>query len=161
MEKETKMALIIGTAAITTTAVISAMAGCNLDTLIQVEIPPVVAETVTDDAEDTKITLEAAQYVRSDWIDFVERVTLSLDNAIYQGQETRATIEAIIDTGMEHVGVATSTLPYGGLITSMLGFGTGLFLRRPGDKKRAIAAVDEAFASGLAGNTTESDDDNG
>ena len=122
------------------------LSACQLQDMIKFEVPEKVQAAI--DTED-RVPVSKSDQVWEDWQVFVERQNKRLAEAIGSAQEQLAIIESLTETGISLGQDAASTLPGGALISSGLALMGGLFLKRPGDKKREKEQTDASFDAGL------------
>jgi len=119
---------------------------CQLQDMIKFEVPPKVAESIEVEG---RVPVSKSEEVWQDWSDFVEKQNKRLEAAIGSASERLAIIESLTETGISLGQDAASTLPGGALISSGLALMGGLFLKRPGDKKREKEQTDASYEAGL------------
>ncbi len=145
MQQNRKAAIFI-TAALFSLLLTSALTACQVEDLIKVKVPPRVAEVIqTDD----KISVSDSSAAWADWQAWVERESKKFADQIERSQEVAGVIRGLTETGLQIGQEAASTLPGGVFLTSGLALLGGLFLKRPGDKKKEEAIESDAFNRGL------------
>jgi len=87
--------------------------------------------------------------VWSEWIAWVDRQSARLEAEIGQAQERAAVIRSLTEMGISVGQDAASTLPGGALISTGLALMGGLFLKRPGDRKREQLEKEASYNAGL------------
>jgi len=144
--KENKRAALTISALVGFLLISATLHACQLQDIIKFEVPPEVAESIQ--VED-RVAVSKSDQVWQDWSDFVTKQNKRLEAAIGSASERLAIIESLTETGINLGQDAASTLPGGALISSGLALMGGLFLKRPGDKKREQQQTDASYDEGL------------
>jgi len=124
------------------TLVISVASGCQLEDLVQFDTPRDVQSAI--DVEET-VPVSQADIVWEEWQAYVQRNTSRLQIEIEGGRERAAVLLSFVDMGIAAASGPISTLPGGAFMVGGLSLLTGLFIKRPGDKKREQAAIQAAI----------------
>ena len=124
--------------------------GCDLRSLVQVDVPKPVLEAVAPEDLEGGITLAEADRVWADWIAYVESNSKRFTDAVEDANERYSVIASVVDLGVGVVGETAQTFPFGAVIVSALGLATGLFLKRPGEDKRVAIEKEDSYNAGLA-----------
>ena len=125
------------------TAVLQA---CQLQDLVKVDVPPAVVDAIQT---EKRVSVADSMDVWHEWIAWVDRQSDRLEASIGEGQERAAIIESLTDMGIQLGSDAANTLPGGALISSGIALMGGLFLKRPGDKKREEVEKQASYQAGL------------
>ena len=131
-----------------TMLVVAAAAGCQLEDLVRFKTPDGVQTAI---AVDASVPVSKADQVWSDWERFVEVNTERLQTEITNGRERAAVLMSIVDTGIAAASGPISTLPGGAVAVGAMSLLTGLFLKRPGDRKREAEAIAKAVDDATKG----------
>ena len=124
----------------------SVLSACQISDLIHVDVPKGVATAI--DSEPS-ISVSDSSAAWDDWQAYVERESRRFADEIDRGQEFAGVIRSLTDTGLSIGQDAASTLPGGAIIGSGLALLGGLFLKRPGDKRREAVEKDVSYREGL------------
>lgn len=124
----------------------SVLQACQLQDLVKVDVPPAVAEAIQ--TEDRVSVTDSAD-VWEEWVAWVDRQSERLKASIGEGQERAAVIESLTSMGIQLGQDAAGTLPGGALISTGLALMGGLFLKRPGDRKREQLEKEASYQAGL------------
>jgi hypothetical protein len=119
---------------------------CQLQDLIKIDVPPAVAEAVQT---EERVSVADSGEVWEEWVAWVDRQSDRLQASIGEGQERLAMVESLTSMGISLGQDAASTLPGGALISTGLALMGGLFLKRPGDKKREQMEKEASYRAGL------------
>lgn len=133
-------------AAISALAITSILSACQVQDLVRVDVPAGVQEAIE---VEPRISLAESGLAWEEWAAWVERNSARFSDEIDAGEETAGLIASLTATGLSLGQDAASTLPGGALISTGLALMGGLFLKRPGDKRREAAERDESFQAGL------------
>lgn len=133
-------------AAISALAITSILSACQVQDLVRVDVPAGVQEAIE---VEPRISLAESGPAWEEWAAWVERNSARFSDEIDAGEETAGLIASLTATGLSLGQDAASTLPGGALISTGLALMGGLFLKRPGDKRREAAERDESFQAGL------------
>lgn len=123
--------------------VVATANGCQLQDMIKFDTPADVQSAIGVEAT---VPVSRADYVWEEWRAYVEKNTARLEAEIANGRERAEVLISLIDTGMAAASGPLSTLPGGAIAVSAMTLMTGLFMRRPGDRKREAEAVAKAVA---------------
>tara|TARA_R100000654_G_scaffold591_1_gene2354 strand:+ start:4525 stop:4995 length:471 start_codon:yes stop_codon:yes gene_type:complete len=127
---------------------VSALQGCDLKTLVDVNVPPEARAALKIPA-DQKVTYAEAGAVFGQWEQYVQRVTADLSEGIAGAEERYALLQSVADTGLNALSDEVSSFPGGALLVGALGGLGGLFLNKPGTKKRENKQKQVAYAHGV------------
>lgn len=108
----------------------SLVAGCTLDRLIQVDIPPSMQSGVTE----SSVSLREAPHFRESYMVQVRQNIESFDGNVEDAMLIFNTISAGISLGLDEAGKVSGGIPGGALAIGGLTTLGALFTRRPGDK---------------------------
>ena len=114
---------------------------CQLEDIVRFDTPADVQEAIKVEAS---VPMSQADMVWEEWQAYVKRNTDRLQLEIVNGRERAAMLLSFVDMGVQAASGPLSTLPGGAFLVGGLSLLTGLFLKRPGDKKREQAAIDKA-----------------
>lgn len=123
--------------------------GCNLQSMVKVDVPPAVVEAIAPDDLEGEITLDEAQRVWEDWTNYVQTNTERLRAAIDDANDRYYALASIIDTGVSILGDHAVAFPFGGVVMTGLGVLTGLFLKRPSEDARVAKEKEQSYNAGL------------
>lgn len=115
---------------------VSVLQGCNLQDIVKVDVPDDVQVALGFDA---RVPLGQAPVVKLQWIEYVERNTKELDREIGEGEDRFQVLSSLADTGIGLASAEASNIPGGGILVAALAGLGGLFIRKPGDRKRIQA----------------------
>lgn len=124
--------------------------GCDMQSMIRVDVPADVVATVAPDELDGKITLDEAERVWEDWNAYVIRNTERFKDAIEDANERYYALTSLVDMGIGVASDASSSFPGGALVMSILGVVTGMFIKRPGEDGRVASEKEHSYNAGLA-----------
>lgn len=127
---------------------VSALQGCDLKSLVSVHVPP-GARAALNIPADQEITYAEAGAVFGQWQQFVERETADLSESIEGAQERYALLQSVADTGLNALSDEVSSFPGGALLVGALGGLGGLFLNKPGTRKKENRQKQVAYAHGV------------
>jgi hypothetical protein len=127
--------------------VLALLQGCDLGSLVKVDVPAPVSEAIGLPESVSYANAEAAW---NEWKLFVQINSDRMAAEIEAGRERFELLQSVANTGLEALTENASLVPGGGLLVGVLGGVGGLFIRRPGDKKRAQKERAEAFNHGMA-----------
>ena len=131
-------------------AFIMAAQGCDLQSMVKVDVPAPVLEAVSPEDLEGDITLAEAQRVWEDWVNYVESNTERLRKSIDDANDRYYALASIINTGVSILGDHAGAFPFGAIAMSGLGILTGLFLKRPGEDKRVQLEKEASYNAGIA-----------
>ena len=123
-----------------------ALQGCNLASLVKVDVPPPVAAAVNATEETT---LANADIVVADWEAFVNINTNKLNRSIEDAKERYAVLVQVTDIGLRTVEGEVSGIPGGTILLSGLSLIAGLFLKRPGEDSRVAKEKRDSYNKGI------------
>lgn len=145
--KKNRTAAIWIAASIGVLLLASALAACQVDDWVKVDVPDPIAEAI--EVEST-ITVAESGAAWDEWIAYVERNSNRFAGEIDRGRETVGIITSLTETGITFGTQAASTLPGGAILSSGLALLGGLFLKRPGDAKKEQKEKEDSYNAGLA-----------
>lgn len=131
--------------------VVATAAGCQLEDLVRFSTPEGVQGAI---AVEATVPVSKADQVWTDWQHFVATNTERLQAEITNGRERAAVLMSIVDTGIAAASGPISTLPGGAIAVGAMSLLTGLFLKRPGDRKREAEAIAKAVEDATAKDAT-------
>ena len=123
--------------------------GCNLQSMVVVDVPKPVVDAISPEDLDGDITLDEAQRVWEDWTNYVQTNTERLRSAIDDANDRYYALASIIDTGVSILGDHACAFPFGAVVMSGLGVLTGLFLKRPQEDTRVAKEKEQSYNAGL------------
>ena len=127
--------------------VLALLQGCDLGSLVKVDVPAPVSEAV---GLPESVSYSNAEAAWNEWKLFVQINSDRMATAIEAGRERFELLHSVANTGLEALSENASLVPGGGLLVGVLGGVGGLFIRRPGDAKKAQAERAQAFQHGMA-----------
>lgn len=133
--------------AVVVAGVLAMLQGCDLATLVRVKVPEPVQEAIGVPESVSYANAEAAW---NEWKLYVQINSDRLAAEIDAGRERFELLQTVANTGLDALTENAALVPGGGLLVGVLGGLGGLFIRRPGDKKRAQAERAQAFNHGMA-----------
>lgn len=119
--------------------------GCDLGSLVQVNLPQGVAQVID---EGDKVPLNDADRAYSLWVAWVEAQTAGLVEEIGRAREREAMIRSVFELGISQLGDLSSSFPGGALLVSALAGIGGVFVRQPGTRKREALLRASSFKQG-------------
>ena len=123
--------------------------GCDLQSMVSVDVPPPVLEAVAPDDLEGGITLDEAERVWEDWTSYVQGNTERLRAAIDDANDRYYALASLIDTGVSILGEHSGAFPFGSIVMTGLGVLTGLFLKRPQEDARVAKEKEASYNAGL------------
>lgn len=123
--------------------------GCDLRSMVSVDVPPPVLEAVAPEDLEGGITLAEAQRVWEDWVTYVESNTERLRQSIDDANDRYYALASLINTGVSILGEHSGAFPFGAVVMSGLGVLTGLFLKRPQEDARVAKEKEASYNAGL------------
>lgn len=126
--------------------ILLALQGCNLASLVKVDVPPQVAAAVNATDETT---LANADIVVADWEAFVNTNTTKLNRSIEDAKERYAVLVQVTDIGLRTIEGEVSGIPGGTILLSGLSLIAGLFLKRPGEDSRVAKEKRDSYNKGI------------
>lgn len=124
----------------------SAVSGCAMDDIVQVDVPKAVAEAVQ---VDERISYADAVVAWDDWIAYVERESARFSDEIDKGAEIVGILQTLGSTGIAFGQEASAALPGGAMLSTGLALLGGLFLRKPGTDKEISGEKESSFNAGI------------
>lgn len=128
--------------------IVSTLQGCDLRSLVSVSVPP-EARTLLNVPQDERITYADAPALFAKWENYVKQTTTELSAGIESARERYELLQSVADTGMGALSEEVGSLPGGGLLIGALGGLGGLFINKPGTKKRENKQKQVAYAHGV------------
>ena len=129
---------------------LTAAQGCDLQSMVSVDVPPPVLEAVAPDDLEGGITLDEAKRVWEDWTSYVQSNTERLRSAIDDANDRYYALASLIDTGVSILGEHSGAFPFGSIVMTGLGVVTGLFMKRPSEDKRVQLEKQASYNAGIA-----------
>tara|TARA_R110001592_G_scaffold103047_1_gene290367 strand:- start:981 stop:1451 length:471 start_codon:yes stop_codon:yes gene_type:complete len=126
---------------------VSLLQGCDLATFVRVKVPAAVQEAI---GVPDSVSYAEAESAWNEWKLFVQINSDRMASEIEAGRERFELLQSVANTGLEALGENASLFPGGGLLVGVLGGVGGLFVRRPGDKKKMVQAVQKGFQEGVS-----------
>ena len=126
---------------------VSLLQGCDLATLVRVDVPEPVQEAI---GVPDSVSYADAESAWNEWKLFVQINSDRMAAEIEAGRERFELLQSVANTGLEALSENASLFPGGGLLVGDLGTVGGLFVRRPGDKKKMVQAVQKGFQEGVS-----------
>ena len=126
---------------------VSLLQGCDLATLVRVDVPEPVQEAI---GVPDSVSYADAESAWNEWKLFVQINSDRMAAEIEAGRERFELLQSVANTGLEALSENASLFPGGGLLVGVLGTVGGLFVRRPGDKKKMVQAVQKGFQEGVS-----------
>lgn len=133
--------------AVVVAGVLAMLQGCDLATLVRVKVPDPVQEAIGVPESVSYANAEAAW---NEWKLYVQINSDRLAAEINAGRERFELLQAVANTGLEALTENAALVPGGGVLVGVLGGLGGLFIRRPGDKKKLVEAVQKGFQEGVS-----------
>tara|TARA_R110000824_G_scaffold367453_3_gene556610 strand:+ start:471 stop:959 length:489 start_codon:yes stop_codon:yes gene_type:complete len=134
---------VSGTIAILVVGFLTAASGCEFDDLIAFEPPQGVRNAIAE--PETKYTLADADEVWNAWEGFVRFETENLAVVTDKAEERRAVLESVISTSVDFINQNQALFPGGAIVAGIAGMAAGLFVPKPGTKKKLESAKKEAL----------------
>ena len=144
--KDNKRALVMFGLSAVMIAVSLGVSGCQLDQLIQVDVPKDVQQATSSDEQ---VPLADSELLWNEWASYVETNTEALRLRIGNASSQYSTVSSLTSMGLESAGTAASTLPGGAFIVAGLTGLGGLFLKRPGTDKMIQKEKESSFNKGF------------
>lgn len=144
--RENRRAAMLISGSMLVLLIASTLSACQVEDLIKVKVPEGVAQAIET---EPKIPVSETEDAWGDWQVWVERESGKFAKEIDKGNETAAIIRSLAETGIQIGQDAASTLPGGAFLSTALALTGGLFLRRPGDRKREQKEKEASFRAGL------------
>ena len=138
MTRNHKRASIFGAAALLAASAVAALQSCDLADLVQVNVPPGVRQSL-DIPADERVSLGDAGYVWEDWSAYVERESIRFSRELVEARERFELVASITNMGLSALEGHIVGVPFGPFLLAGLGGLGGLFLKRPGDRRREAA----------------------
>lgn len=136
------------TAALVMAVGVMTMQGCSLDSFIKVRVPQGVQRSI---GIPSKIPLRDATSAFEKFKADVTRDSTQFAESIESARFLSELFGSLLDTGLTlgQVGIGSSGIPMGGLLSLGLGMLGGLALEKPGTQKRTTAEKMRSFNKGL------------
>lgn len=147
MKVEAKKPVWLGVAAAVIVGAMTAIAGCQVDDLIKFQTPAGVQRSI--DVEEW-VPVSKAATTFDEWQKFVELNTTRMQSSVEDGRERVALVASITDMGVQAASGPLSTVPGGAILVGALSMAAGIFVKRPGDKKREAEAIKKAVEEAVA-----------
>lgn len=144
--KDRPAAVVFFVTLLISAAVLATLQGCNLASLVKVEVPPAVRIAVQPPAD---VSLDNVDIVWEDWKVYVQSNTAKLQRGIDNANERYAVIKQVVDIGISSAGGELSGIPGGTILLSGLSLLTGLFLKRPGEDSRVAKEKEASYNKGV------------
>ena len=132
-----------GIAAILIIAVLTSFTGCSVDDLVTLDPPAKVRELVLD--PEKRYTIADSEEVWESWNHLVKLQTDKLARETERAQESAALLASVLDTSVGFVQDNAALFPGGAIIAGLAGMAAGVFVPKPGTKKKLDAAKHEAM----------------
>lgn len=132
--------------AVVVAGVLALLQGCDLGSLVKVDVPAPVSDAI---GLPESVSYANAESAWNEWKLFVQINSDRLASEIEAGRERFELLQSVANTGLEALSENASLFPGGGLLVGVLGGVGGLFIRRPGDAKKAQAEKKQAFNHGM------------
>lgn len=123
-----------------------ALNGCNLKSMVSVDVPSGVADALQ---LDIPAKLAQADQIAADWEGYVERNSKALAASIGEAEDRYAALKSITDLGLQAASTASATLPGGALLLSGLTLLGGLFIPKPGAQAQLRQEKEDSYNAGL------------
>jgi len=136
------------TVAVIVIGIMSALSGCNLDSFITLSPPDGVRKSIL--LPDERYSYADQAEIWSEWEDYVKNNTQALASETERAAEARELIGSMIDTGIGFLETSSGLFPGGALLAGLAGMGAGIFVPKPGTKRK-IQDVRNESADKLAG----------
>lgn len=146
MTDDTKRSLVFLSIAVLFLAFSAVLSACQVEDWIEVEVPADVASAI---GSREKIAVSQADSAWEDWQAWVQLESKQFARSIDEGWGKVGTIRSLTELGIQIGSDTAASFPGGALIASGLAMAGGLFLRRPGDKRRMRVESDKAYNDGL------------
>jgi hypothetical protein len=145
--KDNANGLVMLVMALSIVGVLWVMSGCSLGDLIQVEVPRDVAKAI---GTPSSIKLSQSDQAWEDWTAYVEKGSRQFSDNIADANYTFGVIQAFAQTGIEAGSTAALGLgPGGALIGTLLAFGGGLMLKKPGTDTTVRKEKEDSYNKGV------------
>jgi hypothetical protein len=125
-----------------------ALQGCNLASLVPVNVPPAV-KTAVNIPQDDRVALDSADAVYEEWVAYVNLNTRKFETAIEDANERYLVLKQLTDIGLKTAGEHASGIPGGAILLSGLSLLGGLFLKRPGEDALVAKEKRDSYNKGL------------
>ena len=126
--------------------VLTTLQGCNMASLIKVDVPPAII-AATDAPQP--VTLDNVDMVWEDWKRYVESNTNKFEHSINDAKERYAVLSQLTNIGLRTFEGEVSGIPGGTILLSALSLATGIFLKRPGEDARVAKEKEDSYNKGL------------
>lgn len=124
--------------------------GCQLRSLVKVDVPRDIRASLDVDDLDKPITLAEVDQIWEDWNLYVQSNTARFTAAIKESEERYIVLQQLTDLGLGAAQQGLGGLPGGALLLSGLSLVTGLFLKRPGEDSRVSQEKQASYNAGIA-----------
>ncbi len=128
---------------------LAALGACNLQDFVVVDVPK-GARAALDIPADERVTLAQSEQIWADWLEWVDRESVRLSRELDEGWKRYEVIHGLASMGFDALEGQVAGVPFGPFIVAGLGGLGGLFLKRPGDRKREANREIAAFRAGAA-----------
>ena len=128
---------------------LAALGACNLQDFVEVDIPK-GARAALGIPIDERITVADSEQIWTDWLDWVDRESVRLSREIDEGWHRYEVMSDLASMGFDALEGQVAGVPFGPFIVAGLGGLGGLFLKRPGDRKREQNREVAAYRAGAA-----------
>ena len=108
--------------------------GCHLNDVVKVQVPPAIQKLTN--IPETSVSLSQAPYIRRRYITEVSIVVDQFDQDIEEARAFRDLLASLLNTGLSFGNHAAASTPLGAIAFTILGGLGGLFLDKPGSKKK-------------------------
>lgn len=126
----------------------TALQGCNLASLVSVNVPPAV-KTAVDLPQEEPVTLDTVDVVYEDWVAYVNSNTRKFEASVEEANERYVVLKQLTDIGIGVASDQASGLPGGAILLSGLSLLGGLFLKRPGEDSRVAKEKRDSYNKGI------------
>jgi len=143
-----KRVWLFGGLALCAALVVASLQGCDLRSLVTVSVPP-EARTLLGIDQDKAITYAEAPALFEKWEQYVSRITADLSEGISGARERYELLQSVTDTGLNALSEEVGNFPGGALLVGALGGLGGLFINKPGTRKRENKQKQVAYSHGV------------
>ena len=123
-----------------------AVQGCDLQKMIEADVPREVQKAIG--SEET-ITLSDSRYEWHRWQDWVRSNSEAFARNIEDGNERVALIENLTAMGIGALGEVSNTFPGGAVVFSGLSLLAGWFLKRPSEDRVVAKEKEDSYNAGI------------
>lgn len=131
-------------------AALIGLQGCELRSLVKVDVPRDIRASLDVDDLDKPITLAEVDQIWEDWNLYVQSNTARFTAAIKESEERFIVLQQLTDLGLGAAQTGLGGLPGGAILLSGLSLVTGLFLKRPGEDSRVSKEKQSSYNAGIA-----------